>query len=61
MKTETTVVAKTVDEAIELAIAELGAPSKDAIKYTVIEEAKAGFLGIGAKPANVNVVYEMTG
>ena len=61
MKTETTVVAKTVDEAIELAIAELGAPSKDAIKYTVIEEAKAGFLGIGAKPAKVNVVYEMTG
>mgnify|MGYP002514100860 CR=1 FL=1 len=47
MKKEITVSAKTVEEAIEKAVAELGAPNADAIEYTVLEEPKKGFLGFG--------------
>jgi spoIIIJ-associated protein len=57
MKTEITVFGKTVEEAIEKAVAELGAPSAEAIEYTVVEEPKKGFLGIGATPAKINAVY----
>ncbi len=58
MKKEITVTAKTVEEAIEKAVAELGAPSADAVQYTVIEEAKKGLFGIGSAPAKVAFVYE---
>ena len=38
MKKEITVTAKTVEEAVARAVAELGAPCADAISYTVLEE-----------------------
>lgn len=58
MKKEITVSAKTVDEALEKAVSELGAPSKDALCHTVLEEAKKGLFGIGGSPAKVLVTYE---
>ena len=58
MKKEITVSAKTVEEALEKAAAELGATSVDAIEYTVLEEAKKGFLGIGGTPAKISASYE---
>ncbi len=61
MKKEITVTAKSVELAIAKAVEELGAPSADAIKYTVVEEAKKGFLGIGATPAVINASYGKNG
>ena len=57
MKKEITVTAKSVEEAIEKAVQELGAPSADKIEYTVIEEPKKGFLGIGATDAKISASY----
>ncbi len=57
MKKEVVVSAKSVEEAIEKAVAELGAPSADKIEYTVLEEAKKGFLGIGATDAKISASY----
>ncbi len=57
MKKEVVVSAKSVEEAIEKAVAELGAPSADKIEYTVLEEAKKGFLGIGASDAKISASY----
>ncbi len=54
---ETIVTAKTVEEALTRACAELGAPSVDALTYTVLEEPKRGLFGIGAAPARVQVSY----
>ncbi len=54
---ETIVTAKTVEEALSRACAELGAPSVDALTYTVLEEPKRGLFGIGAAPARVQVSY----
>ena len=48
MKKEITVTAKTVDEAVAKAVAELGAPSADSITYEVVEAPKKGLFGIGA-------------
>ena len=59
MKKETIVSAKTVEEALSLAAAELGAPV-EALDYTVLEEAKKGLFGIGASPAKVQVSYAPT-
>lgn len=56
MKKETIVSAKTVEEALALASAELGAPV-EALEYTVLEEAKKGLFGLGASPAKVQVTY----
>ena len=61
MKKEITVTAKTTAEAIEKAVAELGAPSADAIEYTVLEEAKKGLFGIGAAPAKIKASYTLKG
>ena len=61
MKKEITVSAKSVDEAIAKAVAELGAPSAEKIEYTVIEEAKKGFLGIGASDAKIVATYVLGG
>ena len=61
MKTEITVFGKTVEEAIEKAVEELGAPSAEAIAYTVVEEPKKGFLGIGAVPAKITASYQKKG
>ena len=61
MKKEITVSAKTVDEAIAKAVAELGAPNAEAIEYTVLEEPKKGFLGFGAAPAKIVAAYTVKG
>ncbi|MEE3419910.1 MAG: RNA-binding cell elongation regulator Jag/EloR [Lachnospiraceae bacterium] len=42
--------AKSVDEAITKACLELGVTS-DRLDYSVVQESKSGFMGIGAKPA----------
>lgn len=56
-KTETIVTAKTIEEALALACAELGAPSVDALTYTVLDEPKRGLFGLGAQPARVQASY----
>ena len=61
MKKEVTVSAKSVDEAVAKAVAELGAPSAEKIEYTVLEDAKKGFLGIGATDAKILATYTVGG
>ena len=61
MKKQITITAKTVDEAVAKAVAELGAPDAAAIEYTVLEEAKKGFLGFGAAPARIEASYTCRG
>ena len=56
MKKEVTVKAKSVEEARALAAEQLGAPESE-IKYTVVAEAKRGFLGIGSTDAEINAYY----
>ena len=48
---------KTIDEAIENALAQLGM-DRDQVSVQVLAQAKSGFLGIGATPAKVEVTYE---
>lgn len=48
---------KTEDEAIRLALEELG-KEREEVSVEIIERAKAGFLGIGSAPAVVRVTYE---
>jgi spoIIIJ-associated protein len=48
------VTAKSVEEAIELALKELGA-RREEVEVEVLSRGKAGFLGIGAEPARVRV------
>ena len=59
MKKEIEVSAKTREEAIEKAVAELGAPSAAAIMYTVINEGRKGFLGFGAVDCTIKAVYQI--
>ena len=58
MKKEIIVSAKTTAEAIEKAVIELGAPSAEAIEYTVLEEAKKGLFGLGASPAKISATLK---
>lgn len=48
------IAARTVEEAVELALKELGA-SRDEVTVEVLSEGRSGFLGIGAQPARVRV------
>ena len=48
---------KTIDLAVESALAQLGL-TRDDISYEVLALPKAGFLGLGAQPAKVQVTYE---
>ena len=48
---------KTIDDAIENALAQLGL-DRDNVSVQVLAQAKAGFLGFGATPAKVQVTYE---
>ncbi len=57
MKNEITVTAKTVDEAVAKAVAELGAPSADSISYEVLEAPKKGLFGIGGTPAKISATF----
>ena len=61
MKKEIEISAKTLELALEKAAAELGAPSVEALEYTVVEKAKAGFLGLGARDAKIVVSYTKGG
>ncbi len=48
---------KTIDDAIESALTQLGL-DRDSVSVQVLAQAKSGFLGIGASPAKVQVTYE---
>ena len=48
---------KTIDAAVEAALAQL-ALTRDDITYQVLAMPKSGFLGLGATPAKVEVTYE---
>ncbi len=50
------VTGKTEDEAIQSALAQLGM-ERDDVSVEILERAKSGFLGMGAKPARVRVTY----
>ena len=47
---------KTIDLAIEAALAQLGL-DRDSVSVQVLAQAKPGFLGLGATPAKVEVTY----
>jgi spoIIIJ-associated protein len=49
---------KSIDLAIQAALAELNM-DRDAVSVEVLENARSGFLGIGASPAKVKVTYEV--
>lgn len=49
---------KTIDLAIEAALAKLG-KDRDSVSVEVLKNARSGFLGIGASPAEVKVTYEV--
>ena len=59
MKKEIIVSAKSIEEAVAKAVVELGAPSAEKIEYTVVEEAKKGFLGIGSTDAKICATYNV--
>ena len=61
MKKEVITSAKTIEEAVALAVTELGAPSAEKIEYTVIEEPKKGLFGIGATNAKISATYTVGG
>ena len=48
---------KTIDLAIEAALAQLGL-DRGSVSVQVLQQAKTGFLGFGAQPAKVQVTYE---
>ena len=48
---------KTIEEAVETALQQLGL-TRDDVSYQVISLPKSGFFGIGAVPAKVQVTYE---
>ena len=50
--------ARTEDEAIVAALAELGL-DRDDVSVEIVERAKSGFLGFGAQSAKVQVTYEV--
>ena len=50
------VTGKTEEEAIQSALAQLGM-ERDDVSVEILERAKSGFLGMGAKPARVRVTY----
>ena len=61
MKKEVIISAKSIEEAVAQAVTELGAPSADAIEYTVLEEPKKGLFGLGAINAKISATYTVGG
>ncbi len=59
MKKEIEISAKSREEAIAEAMAQLGAPSESAMMITVINEGRKGFLGFGAVPVTIKAVYQI--
>ncbi len=58
MEKKLTATGKTIDLALESALAQLGL-TRDDITYEVLALPKAGFLGFGAQPAKIQVTYEV--
>ena len=56
VKKKVTVNAKSVEEAVAIGAAQLGAEVAE-VEYTVLEDARKGFLGMGATPARVEVSF----
>jgi spoIIIJ-associated protein len=52
---------KTIEEAVEAAVAELGVSSASDVEYTVIDEPKKGLFGIGAVPAKISAKLAFKG
>jgi len=50
--------AKTVEEAVALALDELGAESEEDVEIEILEEGSKGLFGIGSKDARVRVSYK---
>ena len=48
---------KTVDEALQTALATLGKTIED-VEYDVLDEGSKGILGVGAKPALIRVTMK---
>lgn len=61
MKKEVITTGKTVEEALENALRELGVSSADKVTHEVLEEPKKGLFGIGASPAKIKAVYTLGG
>ncbi len=59
MKKEIEISAKSREEAIAEAMAQLGAPSESAMMITVINEGRKGFLGFGAVPVTIKAIYQV--
>ncbi len=59
MKKEIEISAKSREEAIAEAMAQLGAPSESAMMITVINEGRKGFLGFGSVPVTIKAVYQI--
>ena len=59
MKKEIEVSAKTREEAIAKAVAELGAPNESALFITVVNEGRKGFLGLGAVDYTIKAIYQI--
>ena len=57
MEKNIVVTGKTIDLAIESALTQLGL-DRDSVSVQVLQQAKAGFLGLGAQAARVQVSYE---
>ena len=60
MKKELIITAKTVEEAKAKAAAEFGVAEEE-IEFTVLDEGKRGFLGLGATDAKVQATYTVGG
>ena len=58
MEKKFTATGKTIEQALDTALAQLGL-NRDDISYEVLALPKAGFLGFGAQPAKVQVTYEV--
>lgn len=61
MNKEIITTGKTIDDAVQAAVAQLGANSADDIEYSVIDEPKKGLFGIGASPAKINAKLILNG
>ena len=59
MEKKLTATGKTIELALESALAQLGLGRDDITTYEVLAMPKAGFLGFGAQPAKVQVIYEV--
>ena len=60
VKREVITIGKTIEDALEAAAKQLGVKASD-IEYTVIDEPKKGFLGLGATPAKISASYTEKG